>query len=265
MIGPTGPVLRRVADVPGDERVRRADEEQARAPGRELRGGQDRDRADLRRPDHRGPGQPGRAPGNVGYIKNYNPYPDNNGNGDPAKSKALLAKAGFPNGVPIKLLYSTNDPGPRVAQALQASLNAGGFKVTLVSATQSDSTEVPARASTAKATCGIGAAWLDPGLVREQRPLGRAAAVLRPGQRLERLQRLQQPHLQRVPEQGADRPVAGRGRDVLAKANAQIMKDAATVPVEFQKYTAYHSSRVQGCTFFFRDLNCDPTNVWLKG
>jgi peptide/nickel transport system substrate-binding protein len=49
------------------------------------------------------------------------------------------------------------------------------------------------------------------------------------------------------------------------KANAQIMKDAATVPVEFQKYTAYHSSRVQGCTFFFWDLNCDPTNVWLKG
>ena len=61
-------------------------------------------------------------PGNVGYIKNYNPYPDKNGNGDPAKSKALLAKAGYPNGLPIKLLYSTTDPGPRVAQALQASL-----------------------------------------------------------------------------------------------------------------------------------------------
>jgi hypothetical protein len=43
------------------------------------------------------------------------------------------------------------------------------------------------------------------------------------------------------------------------------MKDAATVPVEIQKETAYHSSRVQGCQFFFWDLNCDPTNVWLKG
>ena len=39
-------------------------------------------------------------------------------NGDAAKSKSLLAKAGFPNGVPIKLLYSTLDPGPRVAQSL---------------------------------------------------------------------------------------------------------------------------------------------------
>jgi len=77
-------------------------------------------------------------PGNVGYIKNFNPYPDNNGNGDPAKSKALLAKAGYPNGLPVKLLYSTTDPSPRVAQALQASLDKGGFKVKLVSATQAD-------------------------------------------------------------------------------------------------------------------------------
>jgi len=43
------------------------------------------------------------------------------------------------------------------------------------------------------------------------------------------------------------------------------MKDAATGPVEIQKYTAYHSSRVQGCLFFFWDLNCDPTNIWIKG
>jgi len=77
-------------------------------------------------------------PGNVGYIKNFDPYPDNNGNGDPAKSKALLAKAGHPNGLAIKLLYSTTDPGPRVAQALQASLDKGGFKVKLVPATQAD-------------------------------------------------------------------------------------------------------------------------------
>ena len=33
---------------------------------------------------------------------------------------------------------STSDPGPRVAQALQSSLNAGGFKVTLVPVTQTD-------------------------------------------------------------------------------------------------------------------------------
>ena len=43
------------------------------------------------------------------------------------------------------------------------------------------------------------------------------------------------------------------------------MKDAATVPLKSQKWPAYHSSRVQGCNFFFFELSCDPTNVWIKG
>ena len=43
------------------------------------------------------------------------------------------------------------------------------------------------------------------------------------------------------------------------------MRDAVVVPVEWQKFTAYHSSRVQNCFFWFFDINCDPTNVWLNG
>ena len=56
-------------------------------------------------------------PGNTGYIPGYNPYPDNNGNGDAAKAKALLKQAGYPNGVTIKLLYSTTLPMPRWARS----------------------------------------------------------------------------------------------------------------------------------------------------
>ena len=82
-------------------------------------------------------------------MSNFNPFPDNNGAGDPAKAKALLAQA-HQTGVTLKLLYSTTDPMPRVAQSLQSSLDAAGFKVKLVSATQSDFygkyLEVPATA-----------------------------------------------------------------------------------------------------------------------
>jgi ABC-type transport system substrate-binding protein len=77
-------------------------------------------------------------PGNVGYVPGLNPFPDNGGAGNPAMAKALLAQAGYPKGVNVKLLYSTTDPMPRVAQALQSSLDLGGFHVTLVPATQSD-------------------------------------------------------------------------------------------------------------------------------
>jgi ABC-type transport system substrate-binding protein len=206
-------------------------------------------------------------PGNVGYIKNFNQYPDNNGNGDPAKSKALLAKAGYPNGLAIKLLYSTTDPAPRVAQALQASLDKGGFKVKLVPATQADFYgKYLLNISTAKRDVWDVAppGWIPDWFGNNGR------SVVQP--------------LFSSPANGSsdygdynsavfngfvNKALTATSQAKAAvywqKANAQIMKDAATVPVEIQKYTAYHSSRVQGCLFFFWDLNCDPTNIWIKG
>jgi hypothetical protein len=43
------------------------------------------------------------------------------------------------------------------------------------------------------------------------------------------------------------------------------MKDAAAAPVEIQKWAVFHSSKVQGCRFYVLSLNCDVTQVWLKG
>ena len=76
-------------------------------------------------------------PGSTGFIPGYDPYPDNDGSGDPAKAKALLSQAGYPHGVTVKLLYSTLEPNPLVAQALQASLGEAGFNVKLVPVTLS--------------------------------------------------------------------------------------------------------------------------------
>ena len=42
------------------------------------------------------------------------------------------------------------------------------------------------------------------------------------------------------------------------------MNDAATVPVEIQKWTVFHSAKVQNCVFLFLSLNCDVTQVWLQ-
>ena len=47
-------------------------------------------------------------------------------------------------------------------------------------------------------------------------------------------------------------------------ASAAVMKDAAVVPVNVQKWPIFHSSQVDGGNFFRSSLNCDPTNVWLS-
>jgi peptide/nickel transport system substrate-binding protein len=205
-------------------------------------------------------------PGNVGYLEGFNPYPDKNGSGDPAKAKQLLAQAGYPNGVDVKLLYSTTDPAPRIAQSLQASLQKAGFRVKLVSSTQSDFYgKYLYVQSTAKrdvwdlATPGWIPDWFG----------NNGRSVIQP--------------LFTNPVPGSSDVGGYNSKTTNAfvakaltsksqalaeawwrKANKRIVADAATIPLNVQKWTVYRSSRVQGCMFWFFDLNCDPTNVRLK-
>jgi ABC-type transport system substrate-binding protein len=206
-------------------------------------------------------------PGNVGYIQNYNPYPNKGGNGDPAKSKELLKKAGFPNGVTIKLLYATTEPAPRVAQSIQSSLQQGGFKVTLVPTTGADFYGkymlVPSTAQKQAwniATPGWIPDWFGNNGRSVIQPL-----FTKPGNGSSDYGGYNSAATNHLVNQALTSPSADAAAAAWQKANAQIMKDAAVVPIEFQKFTAYHSSRVQGCVFWFFDINCDPTNVWLKG
>jgi len=60
-------------------------------------------------------------PGNVGYV-NYNPYPDDNGQGNVAMCKSDLAKAGYPNGLTLLYMYENDSSDTRIFTAIQASL-----------------------------------------------------------------------------------------------------------------------------------------------
>ena len=53
---------------------------------------------------------------------------------DPAKAKALLADAGFPNGFEVSMDARNSSPHTNIAQAIQASMAQGGIKVTIVPA-----------------------------------------------------------------------------------------------------------------------------------
>jgi peptide/nickel transport system substrate-binding protein len=206
-------------------------------------------------------------PGSVGFIPRLDPYSSNDGGGDPEKAKELLAKAGYPDGLDIKLLYSTTDPSPRVAQSLQASLGKAGFKVKLIPATQSDFYgKYMLNPSAAKR--GV---WdiAPPGWIPDWFGNNGRSVVqplfTNPGNGSSDFGGYES----RVTNAFVDKALTASSEDQAEsywkKANAQLLKDAATVPVEIQKWPLFHSSRVHGCEFWILDLNCDPTNVWLEG
>jgi ABC-type transport system substrate-binding protein len=205
-------------------------------------------------------------PGNVGYVPGFNPFPDNNGTGNPTKAKALLKAAGFPNGVAVKLLFSTTDPGPLVGQALQASLQLAGFKVTLVPATQSQfyGTYLEAPSSSKADKWDIAPPGWIPDWFGNN---GRSTIVpllTAPGLGSNDFGGYTSAAMNAQVHQALTATTAAAAATAWAKANEQAMNDAALVPVNVQKWPIYHSSTLQGCNFVAEFLNCDPTNVWLS-
>jgi ABC-type transport system substrate-binding protein len=70
------------------------------------------------------------TPGNVGYQQ-FDLYPSPGNAGDPAKAKSLLATAGYPSGVRLKLIYDNVAPDPQIAETLQSDLAKAGITLAL--------------------------------------------------------------------------------------------------------------------------------------
>jgi peptide/nickel transport system substrate-binding protein/oligopeptide transport system substrate-binding protein len=66
-------------------------------------------------------------PALAGYDSTRKPYPY-----DPAKARALLAAAGHPNGIDIELWTSSTPLYLRIAETMQAYLNAVGIRTKIV-------------------------------------------------------------------------------------------------------------------------------------
>ena len=66
-------------------------------------------------------------PGMMGYDENTEPKYTF----DVEKAKALLAEAGYPNGIKVELTYNTSEGHRRIAEALQAQMKQSGIDMTI--------------------------------------------------------------------------------------------------------------------------------------
>ncbi|WP_102124763.1 ABC transporter substrate-binding protein [Deinococcus planocerae] len=89
-----------------------------------------------------------------GYDKNERGYAY-----DPAKAKALLAAAGFPNGFETTLYTNSTDPNPRIAQSIQQDLAQVGIRVQIKSLAQSSVIDAAGTPKTVPMVWSGGMAW----------------------------------------------------------------------------------------------------------
>ncbi|MDN3495410.1 ABC transporter substrate-binding protein [Planococcus sp. APC 4015] len=186
--------------------------------------------------------------------------------GDPETAQQLLADAGYPDGVPVRLLYRETEPYASIAAAMQQDLQAAGFQVEMKVTTQNafysefllnqDITEAGewdiAIAAWSADYFG-GRPYLVPMLD------GRGYAAGSPnfgGWNNEEFNGLIDDALAAATPEEAN--------EFWIAADAVATEDAAWVPITFARTPVFHSSRVDGFEYLAWTKNGDVTNVSLS-
>jgi peptide/nickel transport system substrate-binding protein len=211
-------------------------------------------------------------PGNLGY-QNTNMYPDANGQGNVAMCKSDLTKAGYPNGITLIYTYPNDSSNTRIFTAIQASLANCGITLKAKpepgSSFFTDLGNSPENNKAGQWDMGqpgwIPDWWGNNGRTVVQALFAPACVVNTVNYGCYDNSKVNS--LITTAEAAASLSAAGTA---WQSADAQIMSDAAIVPVMSQNFPQYSSKRVRGVGYptaiFAPNIgNPDITNLWLAG
>lgn len=206
--------------------------------------------------------------GMAGYQP-FNLYPSPSDKGDPAKTKSLLAAAGYPNGLTLKYLYVTTGNGPKAFASYQANFAAAGVTLTGVpvangAAFYTQYLQNPD--ATKRGVWDLAApGWIPDWFGNNGRSI---LSPLFDG-------RNYGPSSNDYGDYNSDATNADIDNALQAKTTAdankfwhmadmQIMQDAVVIPVLDEQTSVFHSTRVQNFVFSLFMQQGDMTSVWLK-
>jgi peptide/nickel transport system substrate-binding protein len=199
------------------------------------------------------------------YVpSNYNPFPYN-----PAKAKALLKAAGYPNGLTLTVVYNAESTTePKIFQSMQADMAPAGITVKALAVPSAD---LYVKYAYAKATAqsgawdigmfGWGPDWYGDAADSFFGPLYSTAAIIPNGSNYCYFSNPQVDSLIAKAASQSDPVAAGR---IWAQLDKIVTNDAATFQITQGLQANYHSSFVHNAVYVPSIQNFDPTNVWLS-
>jgi peptide/nickel transport system substrate-binding protein len=205
----------------------------------------------------------------TGY-QSFDLYPSAGNTGDSQKVKQLLAAAGYPNGITVKLLYPTTSNNPQIAELMQADLQAAGVKVQMIAATQTDFTVnyISDPQSGQRGVWDIALLFWVPDWFGIN---GRS--VLEPmtdgknyGPNSVDYGDYNSPVTENFVQQALTQPSTATAKisELWHEASEQTMKDAALIPLDIVNVPLFKASQVMNPVYLPINENYDITNVWLS-
>ena len=206
--------------------------------------------------------------GMAGYQA-FDLYPTPNDKGDPAKTKSLLAAAGYPNGLTLTMIYRSTGNGPKETESYQANLAAAGVTLKLVPIANGATFYTQYLQNPDATKRGVwdlaAPGWIPDWFGNNGRSI---ISPLFDG-------RAYGPSSNDYGDYNSDATNADIDNALQAKTTAdankywhmadmQIMQDAVVIPVLVQQTSVFHSSRVQNFIFNLFQQQGDITNIWLK-
>jgi len=195
----------------------------------------------------------------------YNPYPYN-----PAKAKQMLAAAGYPSGLTLKVLYRPDSTlQAKMFQTMQADLGKIGVRLTGVGVPQADFytkyLEVPTVARRGVWDLSLaswGPDWYGDAATSFFEPQFSGPSSYPPSG--SDFGFYNDPSVTSLIRAAAAQGTATAAARIWARADEAVMKDAAVYPIVQPLLALYHASYVHNVVYVPAFEAIDPTNVWLS-
>ena len=206
------------------------------------------------------------GPGVLGYHE-FDLYASKNGAGDVDKAKALLAEAGFPNGITLKMPYRNVGYQPAVAQTIQASMKKAGITLDLIPVAPADyySKFMTNPLNTKEGNWDIAPVGWAPDWVG-----GAARSVFQPQfsytgtHQTYNYTDYNNPEANVLAAQAINATTPDQVAKLWGQVDELVMKDAPIIPYVAEKVVLYRSAAVQNFLPYALGGQGDWTNVWLS-
>ena len=189
--------------------------------------------------------------------------------GDPERARRLLAEAGYPDGITLKLVFRNRDIHPDTAEAVRTALARAGIRVELVPAPIEEffasylaSADAARAGAWDIALTGWEPDWNGNNARVYLQALFDSSSVSDNDDWGTNFGHYSSDAVNSLLAAGLRCPDEREANRLFADAEEQVMRDSAVVPVLFAHQYWLHAARVRNW-LPYPVLNGDPTNLWL--